>query len=319
MPRNGCRDERHVAGQRARGRRAPRPGPRRGRRGDRRPAAIVVHPEVPGGQACRHARSPTTQPDRRSDTASSSSLAVEDRPPSPMTARSCRVRRSGSHVRPRGWPRSGIAAIFIHSGAYCGKRASVASCRQPSSEHRRYPAEPAGLLRELAERRGPARRDDRLWRRSTRSSASSRAGRGGHLPDHQPCRRVRGRVDGGVDAADAAGGDSGVARMAASRADARADCPALVRNSYQGSRAISKVRGGTARIDVRAPFSAPCASRWIIRLCGFLRRGVHPPAHAVQPAGAGRGPRLPRHGQAGVRDERLLRQRARRLRPPMRG
>jgi bacteriochlorophyll 4-vinyl reductase len=43
----------------------------------------------------------------------------------------------------------------------------------------------------------------------------------------------------------------------------------LVRNSYQGSRAISKVRGGTARIDVRA--SIFCSVREPVDhpLCGF--------------------------------------------------
>jgi bacteriochlorophyll 4-vinyl reductase len=43
----------------------------------------------------------------------------------------------------------------------------------------------------------------------------------------------------------------------------------LVRNSYQGSRAISRVRGGTARIDVRA--SIFCSVREPVRhpLCGY--------------------------------------------------
>jgi predicted hydrocarbon binding protein len=43
----------------------------------------------------------------------------------------------------------------------------------------------------------------------------------------------------------------------------------LVRNSYQGSRAIATVRGGTARIDVRA--SIFCSVREPVDhpLCGF--------------------------------------------------
>ena len=43
----------------------------------------------------------------------------------------------------------------------------------------------------------------------------------------------------------------------------------LVRDSYQGSRAVSRVRGGTARIDVRA--SIFCSVREPVRhpLCGF--------------------------------------------------
>jgi hypothetical protein len=43
----------------------------------------------------------------------------------------------------------------------------------------------------------------------------------------------------------------------------------LVRNSYRGSRAISKVRGGTARIDVRASIFCSVREPVSLPLCGF--------------------------------------------------
>ena len=98
--------------------------------------------------------------------------------------------------------------------------------------------------------------------------------------------------------------DQGGAAVAAQPAAAAAG-RRLVHSSYRGSRAISRLRSGTARVDLRA--SVFCTVREPVPhpLCGFYAAAFTRLLALFDIGAQHRGGRLPRHRRSDVRAERV--------------
>src|SRR5437667_2057598 len=184
---------------------------------------------------------------------------------------------------------------------------------QPSSEHCRPSADTAQFLRELAQHRGVARRDDRP-RTALRGPQLSPAGGRCLRDDHDARRRIRRRMDCRIDAALSTRRDQGRAPLvahpnaAAARAGARAE--QLHRQPRHQSRARRPDEPRRARLHFLYRPGAIAAAA--VRI---LRRGSHAAAHALRSRSTRRSRLVPRHGEADVPVERRGSERGRRPTP----
>ena len=171
--------------------------------------------------------------------------------------------------------------------------------RQPASGHRRHPADPSGLLRELAERRGSARGDDR----------AGAALRGVELPAAGR-RRLSGDHQRGPANTQPSGRSSRCRRRSARRSRRRRRwlrsrmllgvARQLVRNSYQGSRAISRCAAARRRSTCARRSSARCASRCAVRCAASTPRRSRG-CWRCSTSARDRGRRVPRHRRGDLR------------------